>query len=165
MKGSILQAELPFLQQLRGNVACALGVFDQTRARHVRVRAQLVVVHPAEQVVDRLVGCFANDVPQRHVDGADDGRGVQARVAQVVARAVHAIPDQLDVHRVLTDHELPDELFDHADLGLQVAQVVRVGAARDPFADSRDAFVRQQLQEQKILAADVGLLGFHDHRP
>ena len=86
-------------------------------------------------------------------------------MAQIVAGPVHAVPDQLDVQRVLTEHELPHEFLDQADLGFEVAEVIGVGAAGDALADPGEALVGLEFEEEEVPAADVGRLGLDDHRP
>ena len=85
-------------------------------------------------------------------------------MAQVVARAVHAVPDQLDVQRVLAEHELTDEFLDQSDLRLQIVGMVGIGAAGDSFADAADTLVGLEFKEEEIPAADVRRLRFDDHR-
>ena len=91
------------------------------------------MVLSAEQIVDRLVGRLADDVPQRHLYRAEDRSQLQAGVSKVVARAVHAVPDQLDVERIFTHHVHARHLIDETDLRLEITQPVRVGVARDPL--------------------------------
>ena len=132
-----LAGRVALLYQLGGDLAGAGGVFPYAVGGHVGVGAQFLVAASAEQVVDRLAGGFADDVPQRHLDGRERWGAVQAGVAVVVVGGVHALPDGLDVERALADYEALHQVVQQGHLRLQVRRV-----AGRPFAQADDAFVR-----------------------
>ena len=122
------------------------------------------MVLPAEQVVDGLVCSLADDVPERYLDGAQDGCELEARVPKVVTRGVHLVPNALNVERALTDDVQTCHLVDERNLGFQVAQPVGVGVAGDPLAESGDALIGLHLEKQQVSAPSVwGEILYH-HR-
>ena len=91
-------------------------------------------------------------------------------MAEVVARAVDALPDLLDAERVLADDELAAHLLEQADLRLhllhgEVTTGAGEGVAGDALAQPDDALVRDQLHEQQVSTAAVWRLVLHDHGP
>ncbi len=122
------------------------------------------MILPAQQIVDWLAHRFAHDVPQRHLDTAQNRRRLQARMPEVVPRRIHPVPYQLDVERVLPDDEHPRHLLYQTDLRLQIPQPIRVRIARNPFAQSRYPLVRLYLDEQQISPAPIRRFVLHHHR-
>ena len=112
----------------------------------VRVRAQPLAHLAAEQVIDRLAGRLADDVPQRHLDTAEDAH--HRRVgAELEAGAVDLAEHRLDAVRIHPDdaalHHVVDALDDH------------VGAERRDvaLAVSDNPVVRDDLDEDEVVAA------------
>ena len=167
-----LAGGVALLHQLHGDLARHLrvGLEAALRDGHVGVGAQPVVVSAAQEIVDGLVGRLADDVPAGDLDGAQGGRGVEAGVAEVVARAVHALPDLLDAERVLPDDELAAHLLQQGYLRLhllhgEVPAGAGEGVAGDALAQAHDALVRDQLHEEQVATAAVGRLVLNDHSP
>ena len=107
------------------NFARAFWIFPDAVGRHVGISPEFVVDSAAEQVVDGLVQCFADDVPTRHFNGAQGGCCVEAGVAVVVPRCKDALPQAFDVKGACADGELLAEVFDEADLGVQIGGISR----------------------------------------
>ena len=88
------------------------------RVRHQPrcVRAHLVALLAAKQLVDRLTEGLPLDVPERDIDAAD---GVQrdAATADVDQPAVHLLPEPLDVHRIFSDEQFPQAVGDGVGTG------------------------------------------------
>ena len=145
---------------------------------HPVARFHAVAVSTADQVVDGLVGRFADNVPQRLVDGSSDiqcGRG--ARVEQVadfggdLTGQVHAPFDRVDVVRVAADESGLD-LFEEAlitagpDAGLSDARDPFIGIDEDDGLDgcepgavphgNRLMLPQRRERDTDIPRADVG---------
>ena len=82
----------------------------EIRARGVPVRQGARPGGPAEQLVDRLPGHLAQDVPQRDIDGGD--RGHRDRPPAPVRAPVEVLPGVLDGIRVAADQQRRDVLFE-----------------------------------------------------
>ena len=106
----------------------------------------------AEQVVDGLVQCFADDVPTRHFNGAQGGCCVEAGVAIVVSGCKDALPQAFDIKGACADGELLTQVFDEADLGVQIG-----GISRGALAQSYDAFVGDELDKEPVSPPAIGL--------
>ena len=104
---------------------------------------------PAEQVVDRLADRLADDVPAGHLDAAQDADERDVRPHRVAA-AVDVAPQRLDPIGVRTDDVARAHVFDHRRHG--------VGAERRgvDLADTLDAVVGDEFQEDEVAAAEVG---------
>ena len=93
---------------------------DRHRVGGGAVKTDLVPAFAADQIIDRLTPHFADQIPQRQIDGGNrHDRQPLAAIGQ--AGAVHLIPDQIDVAGILP-HQKPCEMM--AD------QPGRRGAAR-----------------------------------
>src|SRR5262249_57507446 len=118
----------------------------------------------AEQVVDRLPGRFAHDIPQGDVDRADR-LNCHAFTAIVDTLAEHALPQDLDVERILIEHDVLEVILD---------RVARVAVANTHTADAGDPLISHQLHQQQgdrqtvRLAVALRLVEDapgHDHHP
>ena len=115
----------------------------------VGVGAQRLVHLPAEQLVDRLVGFLADDVPAGHFE-----RRKAAHAGDVgplgEAGGITAAEEGLDVVRVAANQIALGHVLDHAggDMGRE-GRVVG-------FAVADHAAVGGELDEDEILAADAG---------
>ena len=115
----------------------------------VGVGAQRLVHLPAEQLVDRLVGFLADDVP-----AGDFQRGEAAHHGDVralrEARRIGAAEEVLDVVRIAPDEIALGEVLDHPRRDMRAERcVVRLAVADD-------AAVGGELHEDEIAAADAG---------
>ena len=147
-EGVDLAGGVAFLDQFLGDVAGLGRVFPDAFGGHVRVGAQFLVAASSEQVVDRLVGGFADDVPKRHLDGRQRRRAVQARVPVVVVRGVRALPDGFDLERAVADHEAAGQVVQQRDLGGEIGRM-----PGGSFTEAGDTFVGEELDEQPLPAA------------
>ncbi len=115
----------------------------------VRVRAQ-ALVHPApEELVDRLVHLLADDVPAGHLDAAQHPHQRDVG-AQRVAAAVDVAPQGLDPERIVADHVAGAHVLDH------LRHHVGAEGRRIDLAESLDAAVGGQLEEDEIASAEMG---------
>ena len=114
----------------------------------IGVGAQLLVHAPAEQLVDRLAGLLADDVPAGHLQ-----RREAAHAGDVGAlrepRGVAAAEEVLDLVRIMADEVALRHVFDHAggDLGAEGGVI--------GFAVAGDVGIGRQPHEDEILAADA----------
>ena len=110
---------------------------------------------PAEQVVHRFPERLADDVPARHVDGAQqrggDGAGMEHGVAPE-----HVPPDALPAHRIGALQNLLEDLLRHLQRRLPV------GAVPGTLAGALDPFIGDQLDENPVLAALAGRRHRHE---
>ena len=124
---------------------CAFWIFPDAVGWHVGISSEFVVNPAAEQVVDGLVQCFADDVPTRHFNGTQGRCCVEAGVAIVVPRCKDALPQAFDVKGACADGELLTQVFDEADLGVQIG-----GISRGSLAQSDNAFVCDELDKEPV---------------
>jgi hypothetical protein len=114
----------------------------------IGVRAQPLVHAPAEQLVDRLAGLLADDVPARHLERAQHAHQRQVRVLRET-RGVDAPPHALDVMRILAGEVAREDVLD------ELRDEVRLEGHAVRLADARDVAVRRQLHEHEVAAAVV----------
>ncbi len=107
------------------------------------VDAHAIPRFAAEQLPDRQVERFAEDVPERDVDRAD--RRHQDRPATIARAAKHRLPVPFDFGRVLAD-EVALVLEDRLAHGQPFRR-------QRSLAEARDALVRVDLDEDVVLVA------------
>src|SRR5690606_830869 len=109
----------------------------------------LLAALAAEQIVDRLSACLADDVPERLLDGAL--RAVQVeRAAPLTKVIVDRLQKVLDVERAAAHAGLA-QLRDLAD-DSAVPSSQRIG-----LAPAMDAGVRADFHEEPCSAAEAGI--------
>ena len=137
----------PLVHVGQGHLGGLLARITGAPARQIGVGPQPIVHAAAQQVVDGLAGGLAGDVPQRNVDGAEDGRGDGADASDKPL-LVDAVPDLLDLERILSHQILLGEIVNQGQGRVVHARVVR------RFADAGQAFVGADLDEQPARTAE-----------
>ena len=140
------------LDQTGCDLTCAFWIFPDAVGWHVGISPEFVVDPATEQIVDGLVQGFADDVPTRHFNGTQGGCCVEAGVAVVVPRCKDALPQAFDVEGACADGELLTQVFDEADLGVQIG-----GISRGALAQSHDAFIGDELDKEPVSPPAIGL--------
>ena len=141
----------PLRRRMRRRIdgAIRIGVRAGLVRIEIGVAAQPLVDLAAEEVVDGLHDRLADDVPQRHLDPAEDAhqRGVGTGG---VAAAVDVAPQGLDAERIGVEHVPLEHVADHRHdrLGRE--------ARRIDLADALDSAGRPELQKDKIASAESG---------
>ncbi len=116
----------------------------------IGVGAQPLVYPAAEELVHRLPGFLADDVPASHFQGRQHRHERQVRMLRV-ARRVHAPPQRLDVVRILSEQITPEHVLEHVrdHLGVK-GQAVR-------FAHPVHVVIGGELHEHEVAAAHTRL--------
>ncbi len=104
---------------------------------------------PTEELIDRLVDRFADDVPARHLDAAEDADQRDVGPAGV-SLPVDVAPEPLDVERIGADHVACADVLDHS------RDDMRPEGCRVDLADPLDPVVGDELEEDEVAAAEVG---------
>ena len=115
----------------------------------IGVAAQPLVDLAAEEVIDGLADRLADDIPQGHLDSAEDAHQRGVGTAGVAA-PVDVAPQCLDAEGIGVEHVPFEHVADHRD--------DRLGgkARRIDFADAFDAAGGPELQEDEIASAEGG---------
>jgi len=109
------------------------------------------LVHPAtEELVHRLPGFLADDVPAGHLQRRQHRHERQIRVLGV-AGGVDTAPDRLDIMRVLLEEVALEDVLQHA------ANHFRVERQAIGLADPVHVVVGGELDEDEITSTDTGL--------
>src|SRR6185436_11964068 len=103
----------------------------------------------AEQLVDRLAGRLAEDVPQRDLDARQHADQRRVRALRIAA-AVDFAPQALDVERVRAGDIAAEHVLGHR------LDDLRTEAVAVDLADATDAVVGRQLDENEVAAAEAG---------
>lgn len=162
-EGVDLVGGVVFCQQLRSDVVGFFWVLVEVFGWYIGVGAKFVVVVVVEQVVDWLVCCFVGDVLECYVDCVDGWCCVQVGVLKIVMGVVHVVLDMFVVLWVFVDHELFDEFFEYAYVGLNVFEMIGVEEFGDALVEVGDFFVCLELEEEKVFVVDLGFFFFYDH--
>ncbi len=126
-----------------------LGVDAAAVRVEVGVGAQRLVHLAAEQLVDRLAGLLADDVPAGHLQRRDAAHHRDVRALGESGR-IGAAEEGLDVVRIAPDEIALGAVLDHA------RRDVRAEGGIVGLAIADDAAVGDDLDEDEILAADAG---------
>ena len=120
--------------------AGVIGQFLWRISLEMHVEAHPIARGASEQAVDRQAGCFALDVPQGHIDGADGRHRIRAPSEQTAAE--HVLPVQFDLQGVLA-HEILGEIVDGSQCGEGLAAGRAAGGVQ--LADAHDPLIRVHL--------------------
>ena len=111
---------------------------------------------PAQQVVDRPAVVLAQNIPQRHIHGADRAR-LAAAVAEEIDRREHVVPVALDIERAAPDQQRREDIVDDGADGARHIE---------GFAETDQAFVGVDAQPHGIgLLVDPDRLKAGDFHP
>src|SRR5262249_35048223 len=139
LDGVELEGPLAFRRLLRGAFGDLSGI--RPGQGQIGVRPELAVDHAAEEVVDRLVAGLADDIPARHLHGAQGGRGNRARMPHPVDVQIQLRPEPLDDKWCFSDQMFINKLLQTDDMGLAL------GTVPGEFTEPDDPLVRDKLEE------------------
>src|SRR5215207_3279934 len=92
---------------------------------------------------------LALNVPQCHFRGADCGKA-NTVAAQVQSAVHHALPERLDLERVVTEQEITQSLANRVR-ERSIEYRLQDGRNRVPFADALDTLVGQNTDNESVL--------------
>ena len=140
---------------LHGALGCKLRVLVDVRlvsgtGIDIGVGAQPLVNASAEEVVDRLPGLLADDVPAGHLERAQHSHECEIGVLRIAGR-VHAPPDVFDVMRIFAGEITSEHIDQH------LRDDIRMKGHAVGFADAMHVAVGGQLHEHEVATADARL--------